>query len=486
MITFYQEAIVKTSSPFLFSCLITSLQGLHRQLKRKNLQVGKKKNPLLFALNIVHSHHQMKVKNVKNSLEYFKLFFHNDLIKHIIKQTNLYALQKNKPLMATEDEIYVILGAMLLSGYVKLPKKRLYFCKDNDVPTILQDSIRCNRFELILQHVHLNDNSELNETDRLYKLRPVLESLGETFQKHYGMDEHYSVDESMIPYYGKHYAKQFIRGKPIRFGFKNWAMCASTGYMLAFSLYTGKSSEKKDFGVGGDVVLNLITLSKLPPNSGIKLFFDNYFTSLSLMRHLKELGYYATGTLRANRTENCPVKDVKQFKKEARGHYDYRVADDVFVCRWNDNNVVTVATNFENLAITSATRWSNEEKAKVQVPQPSLISNYNKYMGGVDKCDQAVANLRTRMRIKKWWWPIFAYLLDVSVVNAWLLARKNGCTRDTESLFVFRRFIARSLLSTHGTPPHQGRKPAKPLSTMRYDGKEHWLVPINTERRCAN
>lgn len=105
-------------------------------------------------------------------------------------------------------------------------------------------------------------------------------------------------------------------------------------------------------------------------------------------------------------------------------------------------------------------------------------------MGGVDKCNQSVANLRSRMRIKKWWWPIFIYFLDVSVVNAWLLARKNSCTKDTESLFAFRCFIARSLLAKHGALPHQGCKPAKPLSTIRYDSKES--SPISTKRRYAN
>ncbi|CAH2088127.1 unnamed protein product [Euphydryas editha] len=168
----------------------------------------------------------------------------------------------------------------------------------------------------------------------------------------------------MIPYYGKHYAKQFIRGKPIRFGYKNWALCTSPGYMVAFSVYTGKSSEKKDFGLGGDVILNLIEQRKLPAKSGIKVYFDNFFTSLPLMRHLGELRYYATGTIRANRVENCPLKDINQFKREERGSSDYRVSDDVFVCRWNDNNVVTVATNFENWALTSATRWSHEKKQK--------------------------------------------------------------------------------------------------------------------------
>ncbi|XP_060801591.1 piggyBac transposable element-derived protein 3-like [Amyelois transitella] len=458
-----------------------------KKSKLKRTSLWKKDMPSFSCPEFITRPTSDESKNCKDPLDYFKLFFHSDLVKLIVDQTNLYAGQKNKPLLVTEDEIYVIFGAMLLSGYAKLPCKRLYFSKENDVPKILSDSIRCNRFEAILQHLHFNDNTFLSDSsDRLYKLRPLLDSLSESFRKHYGLDEHYSVDESMIPYYGKHYAKQFIRGKPIRFGFKNWALCASTGYMVAFSVYTGKATEKKDFGLGGDVVLSLVEQGKLPSKSGVKIYFDNFFTSLSLLRHLRVLGFYATGTVRANRIENCPLKDVQQVKREDRGYYDYRMSDDVFICRWNDNNVVTVATNFENWALTSATRWSNEKKSKISIPQPAVIASYNKNMGGVDKCDQAVANLRTRMRIRKWWWPIFAYFIDVSVVNGWFLARKNDCKKETDSLLHFRRYIARSLLIKHGTPPHQGQKPSKPMSSTRYDGKDHWIVPIGTERRCAN
>ena len=92
----------------------------------------------------------------------------------------------------------------------------MYWSKESDAPTILSDSNRCNRFETILRHLHLNDGS-----DRLSKLRPLLTLLESPFKKHGGIGGNLSIDESMIPYYGKHYAKQFIRGKPIRFGFKN-------------------------------------------------------------------------------------------------------------------------------------------------------------------------------------------------------------------------------------------------------------------------
>jgi len=46
----------------------------------------------------------------------------------------------------------------------------------------------------------------------------------------------------MNTYYGRHFAKQYIRGKPVRFGFKNWAICSSSGYMYGFDIYTGKQA----------------------------------------------------------------------------------------------------------------------------------------------------------------------------------------------------------------------------------------------------
>lgn len=46
-----------------------------------------------------------------------------------------------------------------------------------------------------------------------------IKHLNVSYLRHDGIEENLSVDESMIRYYGKHYAKQYIRGKPIRFGF---------------------------------------------------------------------------------------------------------------------------------------------------------------------------------------------------------------------------------------------------------------------------
>ena len=53
-----------------------------------------------------------------------------------------------------------------------------------------------------------------------------------------------AIDEQMVPYFGRHSAKLFIRGKPIRFGYKNWVLASSDGYPYKFETYTGACDTK--------------------------------------------------------------------------------------------------------------------------------------------------------------------------------------------------------------------------------------------------
>uniref|UniRef100_A0A0L8FHL2 PiggyBac transposable element-derived protein domain-containing protein n=1 Tax=Octopus bimaculoides TaxID=37653 RepID=A0A0L8FHL2_OCTBM len=130
------------------------------------------------------------------------------------------------------------------------------------------------------------DNASTSGDNHAFKLRPLLDHLQKKFKEHGGLGEHLSVDESMIPYYGKHYAKQFIKGKPIWFGFKVWVLCSQHGYMHAFDLYTGKkdgpNKTEKAFDLGGNIVLDLIDAVGVPDSKGFKIFFYNYFTSIQL------------------------------------------------------------------------------------------------------------------------------------------------------------------------------------------------------------
>ena len=68
-------------------------------------------------------------------------------------------------------ELKTVFGCILLTGYSKLPHCRMYWYSSGDVPSLLSESIRRNRFDEILKNLHLANNEALNPVDRIAKLR---------------------------------------------------------------------------------------------------------------------------------------------------------------------------------------------------------------------------------------------------------------------------------------------------------------------------
>ena len=87
----------------------------------------------------------------------------------------------------------------------------------------------------------------------------------------------------MIPYYGRHPTKQFIRGKPIRWGYKGWVLASPLGYSFKIDLYQGKEENSNGnkyrdiFGLGGSVVLNFLDdIQREYPGRRFSFYFDNF------------------------------------------------------------------------------------------------------------------------------------------------------------------------------------------------------------------
>ena len=49
-----------------------------------------------------------------------------------------------------------------------------------------------------------------------------------------------------------------------------------------------------------------------------------------------------------------------------------------------------------------------------------MIKQYNKHMGGVDRCDQNISLYRIGVKSRKWWWPLFIWIPDMIMQNCWL------------------------------------------------------------------
>lgn len=96
-------------------------------------------------------------------------------------------------------------------------------------------------------------------------------------------------------------------------------------------------------------------------------------------------------------------------------------------------------------------RWSKLDKKHVNVECSAAVVTYNKNMGGVDTPNQLIEVYRTWFKTKKWPLKVTLHFLDLAVVNAWLLYRKDARLnkqpkKDTMDLLSFRIKVSETLL----------------------------------------
>lgn len=400
-------------------------------------------------------------------------------------------------------EMRTFIGILLVSGYAGVSKYRSMWSNEDDLRNdMVYNAMRRNRFEEICRNLHFEPNMRPpdNNTDKLWKLRPILDHIKAKMLENFHAQQNLSFDESIIEYFGRHGLKQFIKGKPIRFGYKVWSLCTPTGYMLNFEVYQGKSGRangkyEERFGkCAAPLIFMMDDFTEDMRSLPFSFYFDNLFTSFPLLAYIKLRGYNGTGTMRENRIpSSCPLPEKKKMKK-SRGHMQsiQMKGTDIRVVKWIDNSPVCIgSTCFGMQPVSNASRYSKEAQKRINVPRPCAITEYNKYMCGVDRFDQSVATYRIGYRGKKWWSTIFTWLIDACVVNAWNLQRKY---RPEVSQLEFRREIATYYCKHYGVIPKgyggfptEKKRPDKDTlsTTLRFDRTDHLVIPIDSRRRCA-
>ena len=93
------------------------------------------------------------------------------------------------------------------------------------------------------------------------------------------------------------------------------------------------------------------------------VYFDNWFTSLSLISILKEHGVRATGTVRADRLGKDLKINKKDIKCKERGAMQlYYERSGISCVTWNNNRPVTIISNFHaNFPYTQVKSWDSSQ-----------------------------------------------------------------------------------------------------------------------------
>lgn len=287
----------------------------------------------------------------------------------------------------------MFLGVNLLMRICGYPQRNLYWSyKCGTHLPIIADSMPEKRFWQIQKYLHFNENEKMPKTDspdydKLYKVRPILNSLQNSYLNLFPMIESLSIDEVMIPFKGKHSLKQYIRNKPIKRGYKVWVLAGINGYVYRFIIYEGKSGKPfNSLGLGEEVVMKLCTGLE---NHNHKVYFDNFFTSFKLVNELKNKNIFALGTIKQNR---LPKSLVLKGNKEmtSRGDYDYKTDQktNITIVKWQDNSIVQLISSFSGIEpVSKINRYDKKLKTVIQIDYPNIVKLYNKHMGGVDKMD---------------------------------------------------------------------------------------------------
>ena len=212
-------------------------------------------------------------------------------------------------------------------------------------------------------------------------------------------------------------------------------------------MYLGKKGNT-EFGLGEYVVLSLCQKLK---DTHCFVFFDNFFTSPTLLVKLLEIAIYATGTVRANR-KNMPV--LTHDKEIKRSEYDWFPSNHLSAIKWMDNKSVILLSNYFNpKEMQQIERRVKGSKDKVTCP--SVIQEYNQFMGGVDLSDQMkVTYEEDRQSNFRFYLCVFFIFLEIAVV----IYNKIESASSLSSLD-FRYSIAQTMIQKFSS-----RQRAVPLS----------------------
>ena len=111
----------------------------------------------------------------------------------------------------------------------------------------------------------------------------------------------------MIKFQGHSSLKQYMPKKPTKRGFKVWVLGdSSTGYFSRLEVYTGKKDTGTESGLGGRVVKDLTSNFQ---HQWYWCYFNNFFSSKSLLCELLQVGIYGIGMCH---------KDRKLFPRELK------------------------------------------------------------------------------------------------------------------------------------------------------------------------
>ena len=162
---------------------------------------GEKNILQLFPLKLMRIHSVLFLMML-DPLKYFKQFWDDEITNMLVKQTNLYSIEKSRVNINTnKDEIENLLAVQMLMSNLKMPRCEMYWSEATRYE-LAGSTLTLKSTKKLRELLHIVDNAEKdkpeNKEDKCFKVKPLLEAVRANYQK-VEQKVNYSIDEQIIP-----------------------------------------------------------------------------------------------------------------------------------------------------------------------------------------------------------------------------------------------------------------------------------------------
>ena len=385
------------------------------------------------------------------------------------------------------QEMRAFFAVILNMGLIDVPTLEGYWSTswESEIP-FFRRVMPHDRFLQIFWMLHVGDGPR-----RADKVQTLLDALLGNFQACYCPSENLAVDETMVSFRGRFGPKQYMPGKPTKYGVKAFTLASSEhGYLLNTLLYTGAETlQHSDPAYSTLPQPARVVMHLMRPylKRGHHVYTDRYYSSVPLAQALQDAGTKFTGTCVKNRV-GLPDPIRSQSFQLRGGDVEAFRAGSLLCVAWQGvtkkKPVVMLSTSSSHDMVSVRSRQNSQRK-------PVSVDRYNNCMNGVDRADQYTVYYSFVRRSVKWWRKVFFWMMEVAVVNSYILYKCHTIqpfTHRDYRLSIIRALAAPYIQSAPPCGPGRPRLTCQQASSGdpdRLNGLSHFLEMGAGQRDCV-
>ncbi|UYV69595.1 hypothetical protein LAZ67_6004045 [Cordylochernes scorpioides] len=406
------------------------------------------------SVNIISQWPGLKpeAKSIISESDAFIKLIDLQMIQNIVECTNIYIniVQRNfsrerDAQVTTVSEILSLLGLLLISGVKRHLTYKELWALDGTGLAIMRAVMSQERFLFLLRCLrfdNIHTRIGRKKEDKLAAIRDFVESFIVNCKKLYTPGSYMTIDEKLVPFRGRCDFKQYLQGKPAKYGLKVYALCdARTFYTLNLEVYCGKQPEGsyQKSNTPSDIVKRLIT-----PISGThrNITTDTWCTSFPLAQELLENNKLTlVGTLR---------KNMKEIPKEFLPNRSRPIYSSLFGFN-QDKSIVSYVPKRNKAVMLLSTMHSTptiDEESGDRL-KPEIVTFYNQTKCGVDVMDQMCDTYSVSRRTNRWSLCLFFNVINIAGINSEVIFKALTNNPKPNPRRIFLKNVALQLCQDH-------------------------------------